>query len=59
MGTVDITVEKPRGKIGDTTYGDFRGFYESPTQVSFPQRFKKISAELRDKQGNHSPYDYF
>jgi hypothetical protein len=59
MWTGDIRVENPADCFGDTTYGDFRVGYASAIQVGFPQRKKKIFEGLRDKQGIHSPYDYF
>lgn len=59
MWTVEIHVEKPRGKNGDSSYGDFSVGLWGKVQVGFPQRKEKIFKSLRDKHGNPRPYcDY-
>lgn len=51
MGIVDRAVDKAETNFGDPEKGLVTLFYEDSRRFGYPRRFKKIFANLRDKQG--------
>ena len=59
MGIVDRAVDKAEVENGDRKKGLVILFYADAEGVRSPQRFKKIFANLRDKQGYLHTYNYY